>query len=469
MRTSRVLSVSLLAALVGVTAVVLLRSSERLETSAPEAAVPAEAPPLPDEPELGDASQDAAAAITALGPQEVARIREYLYSRVDPSTIEHTVRVDGDVYDCVAALYQPAVLELERETGQRIASIPRAPSHVPVQLAQQLAANRSAVGMAAQTAVPCDPDTVPIRRITLEEVALAGGLDAYLYKPSPVPPPEAGLTDRYFHSTVQAARYNMGYSADLNLWNEYVYVSPEHSIMQMWMTAPRGDGKLQTVEAGWVKRRGSTTRLFVFYTSDGYNKVNKWNADGMVVVPNTGITLNGTWSSYSAVNGAQWHDSFMIYKDTETGDWWFSLAGKWVGYWPRSKFTQPGLSVSAATFAVGGEVYDKLDGYMTGTEMGSGQWSYSGFGLAAYIKRMKFIDTARNLRDDNLSTNFDTNRNCYRLDRQTPSGDANWAQHAFVGGPGLNPGCNAERNPRQVQVPCMVCEYYCYDQCAIGY
>ncbi|KAH9713150.1 NEP-interacting protein 1 [Citrus sinensis] len=85
-----------------------------------------------------------------------------------------------------------------------------------------------------------------------------------------------------------------GARATINVWNPLTNFG-ELSIAQIWVLA--GDGnELNSLEAGWTVNNGEKkTRLFIYWTSDGYQSTGCYNLDcpGFVQT-NKNIALGGS-------------------------------------------------------------------------------------------------------------------------------------------------------------------------------
>jgi hypothetical protein len=72
-----------------------------------------------------------------------------------------------------------------------------------------------------------------------------------------------------------------------------------------------------------------------------------------------------------------------------SGDWWLRVNNVWVGYWPASLFSAPGLRDGGDRAAYSGEIIDHENGNLhTSTDMGSGHFPGDGFSYAAYQKNL---------------------------------------------------------------------------------
>lgn len=241
--------------------------------------------------------------------------------------------------------------------------------------------------------------------------------------------------------------YNHGGGAKINMYDSYVQSNGDFSLLQM--AAIRGDvpnGKgMQTVEAGWIHypQLKSDPFLFTYYTTVGYtdsgDNIGGYNTDqkGWVQYDSAiypGIRL----TPVSTVNGAQYE--FRLQYRLFQGNWWLYVIDRYIGYYPASLFSSgtnfaSSLASQSSYITFFGETYNS-GGFVTTTDMGSGHFPQAGFGKAAYIRNMQYLDTNDQLRDYNAPYGLvisDPNR--YTLVNRFNSGTS-WGSYMFVGGPG---------------------------------
>lgn len=162
----------------------------------------------------------------------------------------------------------------------------------------------------------------------------------------------------------------------------------------MWVIGGFSDtGTMETIETGWIKRPGSNSRLFVFFTPDNYGSGSCWNTDCGFVQTNTSVVLNGTFTSYSVSGGTQQEAGLVIMKDGANGNWWFGFGTTWVGYWPRTLFDTSGLFTNGIVADFGGEVFDYTGASHTTADMGGdGSFAASGYGHSAYQHLIQYFE-----------------------------------------------------------------------------
>jgi hypothetical protein len=279
----------------------------------------------------------------------------------------------------------------------------------------------------------CPSGSVPILRITPEQILKAGGLASYIGALSPkdypmkgnpmmggpteggpteggptsVPPGvpaapmESGnyayVTTRYPSGSIIAGQVT------LSIFAPFVQGGPkgtqslvDHSLGQTWLIGSDG---IQTVETGWIVspfvNHGDQTNahLFVYSTSQGYNVNGCYNSDSSLY----GLPC----LTYYRLPGAQYTAGMQLPATTFGGSTqtlelytYFGTAGgsnAWiiynVGYFPASNYSGTMATGTAHQYYGGYEVYDHSGNWVI--PMGSGAASNAGFGQAAYIDLME--------------------------------------------------------------------------------
>jgi hypothetical protein len=302
----------------------------------------------------------------------------------------------------------------------------------------------------------CPQGTVPIRRLTIEELERFRNLDDFRKKvpahlegkqrgvPSEEEAPIDGPTALHQYAYVTQNVTNWGAESYLNLWSPYVQRSSEFSLSQIWVVRGSGADK-ETVEAGWQvykdKYGDNRARLFIYFTPDNYGSGGCYNldCDGFVQTNNS-IVLGGAWSVYSTLNGTQYAPKLLLYKDGTSGSWWLRYGDTWVGYWPRTLFDAKGIRDNASNFKFGGEIIDQqVNSVHTSTDMGSGNYPSAGFGLAAYQRALRYVDTTRTYRTPSMTAIRD-DADCYDIALRTSS-SSTWNPQFYFGGRGYNANC----------------------------
>jgi hypothetical protein len=127
--------------------------------------------------------------VTLANAKEFAKMKTYLLKRYNKLTVIHSFRQsDGSVYDCVPIEHQP--LQREYTTAMDAPSLPAPPHPSPESsLAQNtekllLAHTEPALGCTNDAGKPqdCPAQTIPVRRLTLEEMTHCKTLREFFQK-----------------------------------------------------------------------------------------------------------------------------------------------------------------------------------------------------------------------------------------------------------------------------------------------
>jgi len=282
----------------------------------------------------------------------------------------------------------------------------------------------------------CEPGTIPMRRITLAEIATFRNLASFLGKTDGERDPLAPADDstHYYARGVQFVD-NLGGDSWLNVWSPTVS-SGQMSLSQQWFVSGEGDSK-QTIEGGWQvmpnKWKTDQAVLFIYYTTKNYaDKSGCYNLDcsGFVQRANN-VYLGRGFTNYSAIDSTQWGFNLQWKRHTD-GNWWLFYKGPGdyiaVGYYPSSLYGEGGLATRAKKIAFGGEDTGKP----SALEMGSGRKANEGWQKAAFQNMIFYIDTNVVSQWAKLDK-YESNPDCYTADIHNITG--NWGTYIFFGGP----------------------------------
>jgi hypothetical protein len=319
----------------------------------------------------------------------------------------------------------------------------------------------------------CPPGFVPVLRVTPERIRRAGGLEHFFQKapgggrhPSlgsgvravtragvgggPAVPFQVvgGAVHAYAHASQDVSEIPggpcIGARSWLNLWTPNP--SPGvFSLSQQWVAGDNGTG-LQTIEGGWHVYPGLyddsqlVTRLFIYWTADGYvttgnyNLTNRPGQGGFIQTDNTWV-LGGSFQ-VSAVGGDQVGFAMQWQRDPANGNWWLFLQGSGnpvaVGYFPAALYGGGALSQAALSVDFGGEVCSQTGGNQTG-QMGSGQGAAAGWQAAAFHKEIAYL-TSGGWVPATLSPD-QRDAPAYTIVNHNNSGSP-WGSYFFFGGAG---------------------------------
>ncbi|KAK2654521.1 hypothetical protein Ddye_014377 [Dipteronia dyeriana] len=212
-----------------------------------------------------------------------------------------------------------------------------------------------------------------------------------------------------------------GAHAYINVWNP-ITLYDEFSRAQVWVLEGHNQD-LNSIEAGWmeiikVKGGDNLTRLFVHWTSDGYQNTGCYNLQcpGFVQI-DKGLALGGLMEPVSSYNGSQFEILLIVKRDQNTGNWWLKVGDRIVGYWPHYIFST-GFQDSGTEIKWGGAVLNKnFDNHHTATQMGSGHFPGEEFGKASYIRNLGYYDYSNKLVTEGLYIDsiYATRPSCYDI------------------------------------------------------
>ncbi|KAM4111027.1 hypothetical protein ACJW30_05G036700 [Castanea mollissima] len=338
---------------------------------------------------------------------------------------------DGDIIDCVDIYQQPAFDHpfLKNHTIQM------KPSSIPGGVKM----NSSQAGLFQNWHKngQCPKGTIPIRREQQDVHPRGSGVK---WIPHRTQLNQSIAIDNGNHNEFATVDIEGGIfyggRAILNVWNPAVY-NREFSIAEMWIAAGP-DKEINTVEAGWkVDDPDKRTRLFIYWTSDGYKRKGCYNLQcpGFVQV-NQKFAFGSPIEPISRYSAKQFEMGITMYK--KHGNWWLQVQDQVLGYWPSSIFNY--LASTATRIIWGGMVYNsKPNGHHTRTQMGSGHFGNEGFGKASYFKNIGYMDNSGKFRDvDARSLNLQVTRPfCYNVKVVNNTVGTDF----FFGGPGYSTLC----------------------------
>ena len=244
---------------------------------------------------------------------------------------------------------------------------------------------------------------------------------------------------KWAHHYASTRQYGAVYgtSAILQVTNPRVWRDDEFSLAQVAL-ASQSTGPLQTMEVGWQKSRikyhDDLPHLFIYYTTNTYtqeghflggynNEVYGWEQVSHSKFPGDPIVL-----------GSELAVRIYMYG----GNWWVSINGEWMGYFPGSLFDPKGLGNVGDQVSWYGEILDyKYDNTATYTEMGNGQFAGP---KSAAIRNIVFESINQYLFYTPTIINADK-PNCYSI-LTYPNSGTNWGSYFQYGGPGkVSPTC----------------------------
>jgi len=325
-------------------------------------------------------------------------MRQHVLSLYEGVAVTHSFVLSGHAFDCVPIEQQASF----RHYGQgKIATPP--PAIAPVQADRgedaPIAASQVVFGSvdAFGNSTRCEAQTIPMRRVTLEDMTRFATLRDFFAKHRGDAADAAGSegahsnNDVHHYAFTQQKVNNLGGHSDLNLWKPYVNLGKGDgmSLSQHWYA---GGSPNQTAEIGWQNQPAywgtEDSVLFVYWTADNYQSTGCYNleCDGFVQVAGDWY-FGSNFDHYSKVGGAQYYfeAEFYLYQH----NWWLGLGGEWVGYYPASIYGGGQMAHHATVVQYGGEVA----GSGHWPPMGSGKWASKGYKYAAYQDQVWYHNT----------------------------------------------------------------------------
>lgn len=390
------------------------------------------------------ASQTAKPGAQVIAPAAFEEMRSHVADLYAGVAVKHSFLLDGHPFDCVPIAQQPAVRQLGLKT---IATPPDAPGATSdaAPLAQL---DKTEATDALGNSTACTDGTIPMRRVTLDDLSRFKTLSEYFQKGPggagqaqlPGIGPSVTATHKYAHAYENVA--NLGGSSFNNLWSPAVNtgLGEIFALSQFWYV--NFTGPVQTVEMGlqnYPQKYGvSKSVLFIYWTSDGYNKVGCYNLDCKgFVQTNKNVYLGKGFNNYSTLGGTQYAPQLSAF--LTGGNWWLYLNGtaaaNAIGYYPASVFHNAPLSKAASEIDYGGEVV----GTTIWPPMGSGQFAKKGFRYAAYDHNIIYYPNTSYYSVAKL-TAAQPSPSCFTDDLHNASDNSGWGTYFFFGGPG-GKGC----------------------------
>jgi Neprosin len=399
-------------------------------------------------------------AIKVKDAQAFEEMRQHILSLYDGVSVSHSFVLDGDHFDCVPIEQQPGV----RMRGLKsIATPPPSPAFFKAAQTSNDHGKRAEepVGISSQLSAEeqfdeygnsriCEENTIPMRRVTLQDTSRFATLKNFLEKgpagsgqPPSMNVENASGTVLHKYSYTLDYVNNLGQTDTINLWSPHVNTSLGEifSLAQSWTIGYTPVD--QTAEVGWqnypAQYGGQNSRLFIYWTADGYNKTGCYNLTcaGFVQTA-SGWTFGGGFSHYSKVGGTQYE--FRAEYQLFGGNWWLGLGTAdsitWVGYYPASLYGSGPMSTKSQLIEFGSESV----GSNPWPPEGSGKWASAGFKQAGYQRELFYLSYPSATATWDSLTVEQPSPNCYSIagpyngGYNPPSND--WGIYIYFGGPG---------------------------------
>jgi hypothetical protein len=301
-----------------------------------------------------------------------AEMKAHILNLYDKTEVQHSfVDESGAVFDCIPIEQQ---LSLRGSTG----AIPKAPDLPKVMAGGGPQDERKDAVIASPlgpdrkdrhgNVMQCPLGTVPIRRVTLEDLTRFGTLQDFFQKgprgagrpPRAIEPATVPATHRWAHA-YQSVNNGGGHSY-LNLWAPSMGANQIFSLSQHWYVGGSG-ANLQTLECGWQvypAMYGDTKpHLFTYWTADNYNKTGCYNVTCSAFVQIGSSFAPGMVLGPTSVSGGSQYIIELAYWHTG-GRWWLyfngTAGGNVIGYYPDTLYKGGALASQASEIDYGGEV-----------------------------------------------------------------------------------------------------------------
>ncbi|CAO2655470.1 Nn.00g105340.m01.CDS01 [Neocucurbitaria sp. VM-36] len=381
----------------------------------------------------------------------------YMYEGVHQPSNTVTFLRDNAYIDCIAIMEQPSYYHLKFE-GIR---------HPPPDIQRYQHVQFPKQGSDKGTSVPADagsfpkmglptastpitscPDrTIPMRRLTLEELTKFRTLSRFFVKEPQGHDLGVDWDPQKLYAHASQSIDNMGGESVITVWTP----TADFSLSQQWFVAGTGCD-LQTVEGGWQvypgKYNTAAPVLFIYYTNHAYNRTGCttpiqygcYNLDCPAFVQINDSWILGAGFSQTSVVGSpyiQYSWQWQLYQQA----WWLTICSDGgvgcvhVGYYPISVFNGGQLSTGAQVIDFGGEV-----GRIVGSDwpqMGSGKFADAGWENAALQGQILVV-----LNDPHVGRIITSpvltpvpGTQCYTLQGENQE-EGYWGTYFYHGGPG---------------------------------
>ena len=213
-------------------------------------------------------------------------MRQHILTMYQGVEVTHSFVLDAHPFDCVPIEQQPSVrlLGLASIASPPPAAIPSADGAVDGIVSLQSQLDEATALDPFGNPVRCETGSIPMRRITLEDMSRFATLRQYFQK-SPdesVPGAEGPAAESHKYSYTNRLINNLGGSSNLNLWEPAVNTALGEifSLSQEWYVGGSGSAT-QTAEVGWQNYPAlygsENSALFIYWTADDYNTTGCYN------------------------------------------------------------------------------------------------------------------------------------------------------------------------------------------------
>ncbi|XP_023637103.1 uncharacterized protein LOC17883109 [Capsella rubella] len=368
---------------------------------------------------------------------------------------------DGDIIDCID-IYKQHAFDHPALKNHKIQMKPSMEFEAKTTTIQNNRFDEQITSQIWTKSGDCPDGTIPVRRVSREDIRRASSPSRFGRKPHRT---YSFLDNALQHkgnfnittenvkhprpmfiseAVLIALGFNyLGAKSDINVWNPPRIEAKDYSTAQIWLLGGLSD-TFESIEAGWAVNPSvfgdSRTRLFIYWTSDGYDQTGCFNllCAGFVQT-STKFALGAAIDPVSRISQKQYYFTASIMLDVKTGNWWLTCANNVIGYWPGSLFSY--LKHSATAVQWGGEVHSPnvRKKPHTTTSMGSGRRAADLWEKACYHTNIRIKDNSLFIKYPKYLSEYSDEEYCYstNLHRETYMSEP----HFYFGGPGQNSLC----------------------------
>lgn len=380
-------------------------------------------------------------------------MKQYLKKRNSLIAEEHIKKrykdFDGTDIHCIDIEHQPGLKRKGMESHQIQYTPPVVTDSYQVVYDKNFPIDKEAhldkPTVQASTTSQCEKGTIPLRRLTIQQLTRFETLNDFMKKKSGhlIAPLASGPTDLHQYAVVSKTADNLGIISSMSAYNPYVEQSSEFSLSQIWAAGGSG-ANLETVEVGLQRFKDlygdDWPRIFIYFTPDNYGSGGCYNLScSGFVQTNNSITIGSRLSTYTQIDGPQFQMTMALVREQTLGHWWLYINGTYLGYWPNNLFDANGIGEKADRTSAGGEIIHKHSSRHTLTDMGSGRFASEGWTKAGFHRLVRYINTSNQYVNYSSPYLSATDSNCYSIDFTESTGS--WKSYFYFGGSGYNTNC----------------------------
>ena len=378
-----------------------------------------------------------------------ADMKAHILKLYDKTEAPHSFMDEsGAIFDCIPVEQQPS---LKGSSG----AVPKAPDAPHAEVASGGPQDEKKDSLIASplgtdkkdkhgNVMHCPAGTIPMRRVTLEELTRFGTFKDFFRKgprgagrpPRAIEPLTVPATHRWAHAYQNVN--NGGGHSFLNLWDPPIGANQIFSLSQHWYVGGSG-ANLQTLECGWQVYPAfygdKKPHFFTYWTADDYNATGCYNLTCSAFVQIGSSFAPGMALGPTSVSGGAQYVIELAYWHTG-GRWWLYFNGtsgsNAIGYYPDTLYKGGALAGHATEIDYGGETV----GTTSFPPMGSGAFANQGWTKAAYQRTIGYWTPQGGAMVNAKLTPSQSWPNCYTA--QVNLYGSPWFETLWFGGPGGN-------------------------------